>query len=60
MGNLVEVGTIKEIHERLIAEGVRVSCYALRRWVKDGTIHAVYTGNKALISYASVHAMLKR
>lgn len=58
MNTPVEVGTIREIHQRLIAEGFQVSCYALRRWVKEGVLPAVYTGTKALISYAAVQKVL--
>lgn len=54
----VEVGTIREIQHRLSEEGFHVSTYALRQWIKVGTLPAVYAGNKALISYASVLNLL--
>ena len=54
----VEVGTIREIQKRLCNEGFRVSTYALRQWIKAGTLPAVYAGNKALISYSAVLNLL--
>ena len=54
-----KVGTIRQIHQRLIQEGYRVSECALRRWVKDGQLPAIRTGNKALISYDRVLEVLK-
>lgn len=56
---MVAVGTIRAIHSRLISEGIYVSEYALRLWVKQGLIPAIYTGNKALISYERVLEILK-
>lgn len=58
MNSAVQVGTIREVQQRLADEGFRISCYAIRRWVKSGTIPAVYTGKKALISYSSVRDLL--
>lgn len=43
-----EVGTIPQIHSRLLQEGFHVSEYALRIWVKQGLLPAVFTGNRAL------------
>lgn len=36
-----------------------VSEYTLRLWVKNGFIHAVHTGTKALISFDNVVALLE-
>ncbi len=55
----VEVGTIREIQARLTAEGFHISTYALRMWIKDGTLPAIYAGTKALISYTVVVELLK-
>ena len=55
---LVEVGTIREVQQRLSNEGFHISTYALRQWIKTGTLPAIYTGSKALISYASVLNLL--
>lgn len=52
------VGPIRKIHARLIEDGYHVSDYALRLWIKQGRIPAIYTGNKALISYESVLSLL--
>ena len=37
---LVEVGTIREIQQRLSEEGFHVSAYALRKWIKAGILPA--------------------
>lgn len=49
-----KVGTIREIQRHLARDGYNISEYALRQWVKEGKLHAVYTGNKALIKYEQV------
>ncbi len=49
-----EVGTIRQVHQRLVSEGIMVSEHALRIWVKTGVLPVVYSGNKALISYSNV------
>ena len=54
-----EVGSIREIHERLIQEGYRISQYTLRIWVKQGKLPVVYTGTKALLAYDKVILLLK-
>jgi len=54
-----QVGTIREIHRRLVQEGYQISECALRRWVKQGFLPAVYSGTKALISYDRVLEVLK-
>ena len=53
VNSVCEVGTIPQIHTRLVREGFHVSEYALRIWVKQGLLPAVFTGNRALISYAN-------
>ena len=52
------VGTIRQIHQRLQQEGFCVGETALRHWVKDGTLPAVYSGGRALISYHNVLKIL--
>ena len=54
----VQVGTVREIHKRLLEEGYRVGQSALRAWIKQGILPAVHVGNKALISYSGVVALL--
>jgi len=49
-----KVGSIREVHKRLVQEGYAVSEYALRQWVKGKRLRATYSGNKALISYNQV------
>lgn len=53
-----KVGPIKKIHQQLVHDGYQVSECALRRWIKQGALPAVYTGTKALISYDRVIALL--
>ncbi len=54
-----KVGTIRQIHQRLVCDGYQVSESALRRWIKEGILPAVYSGTKALISYDRVLEVLK-
>ena len=49
-----KAGTISQIHQRLIADGYLISQYALRKWVRDGTIPSVHSGNKIFIVYSHV------
>lgn len=53
-----EVGSIRQVHRRLQAEGFLVSECALRRWIKTGELPAVFSGNKALISFKKVLTLL--
>ena len=55
---MVQFGSIREIHKALVADGVLLSEYALREWVKEGRIPAVYSGKKAYIRYDNVVAFL--
>ena len=41
-----------------VMSGIHVSEYALRIWVKQGLLPAVFTGNRALISYANAVRVL--
>lgn len=51
-------GSIREIQRQMVSDGIRVSEYALRQWVKSGILPVVYSGNKALISYDKVLSVL--
>ena len=53
-----QVGTIRQIHQRLYDEGYFISEYTLRQLVKTGILPAVFVGNKALISFANVIGIL--
>lgn len=57
--NSCKVGSIRKIYKRLQEEGYNVSEYTLRIWVKNGSIRAVHTGTKALISFDNVVALLE-
>jgi len=53
------VGSIRQIHQRLLKEGYEVSEYTLRRWIKEKIIPVTYSGNKALVSYTQVLKVLE-
>lgn len=46
-----DVGSIRETAQRARAEGLPVSEYALRRWVKTGAIPTRQAGTKTLIYF---------
>lgn len=50
----VQCGSIHEIYRRLQKEGYRIGESALRAWVKNGQIPAVYRGKMALVLYEDV------
>ena len=54
-----KVGTIRQVHRQLKQEGYQISECALRRWIKEGKLSAIHTGNKALISYNKVLEILE-
>ena len=54
-----KTGSIREIQRQLVSDGIHVSEYTLRQWTKNGILPAVYTGNKALISYDKVLSILE-
>lgn len=53
-----KVGTIRQIHHQLVCNGYQVSEHALRLWIKQGSLPAVFSGTKALISYERVKDIL--
>ena len=55
---IIKVGTIRQIHRRLVEEGYHVSEYALRQWVRSGQVPAVHSGITAYINYDMVIALL--
>lgn len=52
------VMTIKEAVRRAKSEGLPVSEYSLRKWVKNGEISVRWIGTKALVYYPSLAAYL--
>jgi len=52
------VGSIRQVHRRLKADGYNVSEYALRLWVKTGELPSRRIGNKFLVSYNNAVAIL--
>lgn len=53
------VGSIRQIHNRLIKEGYHISEYAIRIWIKTGQLKAAYVGVKALVSYSAVLRLIE-
>lgn len=54
-----KVGSIREVHRRLRAEGYNISEYRLRLWARQGTLRTVPVGTKLLISFDNVVAILE-
>lgn len=50
--------SINESVARSKLEGIPITETALRRWVRDGTLRATYTGRKALIFWPDVVKLL--
>lgn len=50
--------SINETVARSKLEGLPVTETALRRWVRDGTLHATYAGRKALLFWPNVVKLL--
>lgn len=50
--------TINEAVTRSKLEGIPVTETALRRWVRNGTIRATYTGRKALLFWPDLVKLL--
>ena len=56
---MADVVTVREAVQRSKAEGLPVTEYALRGWVKSGAIPCRKVGNKALLFFPNVAAFLK-
>jgi len=54
MNEYTQVATINKTLERARSEGLGIPETALRRWVKEGQVPAVYVGNKALIYWPTL------
>lgn len=52
------IATINQTLKRAKAEGMNISETALRRWVKDGTLYATFSGRNALIYWPNVVKLL--
>lgn len=52
------VASINQTLKRAKDEGLGISASALRQWVRDGSVPAVYAGNKALIHWDNLMAFL--
>ncbi len=51
---MADVLTIREAAARAKAEGLPVSEYTLRRWIKTGAVPARNAGNKMLLFYPNL------
>lgn len=56
--DVLETGTIRQVHQYLNGKGYHVGEYAIRLWVKQGLIPAVYAGRTAYISVSKVRNIL--
>ena len=56
---MAEVLTIRAAVARAKEEGLPVSEYTLRAWIKTGRIPVVYAGTRALIYYPNIVAYIQ-
>ena len=54
------VGTTRQVHRALVANGYHVAENALRQWVRSGKIPSTHSGNTAYISYDIVISYLTK
>lgn len=50
--------TINEAVKRAKVEGLNISETALRRWIKEGTLHVAFSGSRALIFWPNLTRLL--
>lgn len=50
--------TLPQTQAKLEQDHLHVSLYAIRRWVADGTLPALKSGNRTLIHYPTALAIL--
>ena len=46
-----QCGTIRQVHQQLLADGYHVTVNALRAWAKQGVLPVAYIGKKAYLTY---------
>lgn len=51
---MADVGTVRDTVRRLKSDGLPVSEYTLRRWVRMGKVPAASCGSKSLLYYPNV------
>lgn len=56
---MVDVLTVRETVRRCRAEGLPISEYTLRQWVKTGVIPCRRIGNKVLLYFPNLSAYLR-
>lgn len=56
---IYETGCVRQIHQRLRAEGHCISESSIRAWVKSGLLPASYIGKKAYIKHSNVLQLLE-
>ena len=57
---LPRMRTLPQLHKELNEMGIPISMNALRVWVKQGKIPAVYCGKKAIVNMDAVIDFLER
>ncbi|WP_409966879.1 hypothetical protein RFF05_09500 [Bengtsoniella intestinalis] len=50
--------TISDTQRQLALDGIAISTFTLRRWAREGTIPAFFSGNKIFLHYPTVLAVL--
>lgn len=53
-----ELASVNQTLRRAKAENLNITETALRRWVRDGSLHVTYSGNRALILWENLIKML--
>lgn len=53
---MLQVMTIREVVTRAKADGINISEYTLRRWIKTGDVPSRRAGRKTLVYYPNVVA----
>ena len=54
-----QCGTIRQVHQQLLADGYHVTVNALRAWAKQGVLPVAYIGKKAYLTYDNAVNVLR-
>lgn len=47
----MKIATIRDTVSRCQREGIGVTEYGLRRWIKEGRLKVLWSGNRALVNW---------